>query len=127
MTALICKTGTDYEVKQEDIIDWQRTYKDIDVDHELDRMRQWLDANPSKRKTERGMKRFINAWLSRANENVAAGKSTAVRGLKPMGIDNATDVSWLDGDMKTTKAKQYIKTHGSYWDGERKKNFTSAK
>lgn len=124
MTALICKTGTDYEVKQEDIIDWQRTYKAIDVDHELDRMRQWLDANPSKRKTERGMKRFINAWLSRANENVAAGKSTAVRGLKPMGIDNATDVSWLDSEMKPKKAKQYIQSHGSYWDGERKKKFT---
>ena len=82
-------------------------------------MRQWLDANPAKRKTQRGMKRFINAWLSRANENTAQGRSTAVRGLKPSGIDNATDVSWLDPEAKKAKAAQYLKQHGSYWDNER--------
>ena len=116
---LLLKSGSEFHVEQADIIEWQRTYKAIDVNHELDRMRQWLDANPGKRKTERGMKRFIVAWLSRASDNRSQGKSTTIKGIKPSGIDNATDVSWLTPEQKQLKAAQYLKQHGSYWDGER--------
>ena len=116
---LLLKSGSEFHVEQADIIEWQRTYKAIDVNHELDRMRQWLDANPGKRKTERGIKRFIVAWLSRASDNRSQGKSTTIKGIKPSGIDNATDVSWLTPEQKQLKAAQYLKQHGSYWDGER--------
>jgi len=120
MNNLILKSGSDYQVKDEDVLEWQKTYTKIDVYHEIDRMAQWLDANPQKRKTPRGIKRFINSWLSRANENVSSGKSTAIRGLKPSGIDSVTDITWIDSpELKETKKAEYLKRHGSYWDGER--------
>ena len=120
MSNLILQTGKEYSVKDEDILAWQKTYANLDVYHEIDRMSQWLDANPPKRKTSRGIKRFINSWLSRANENKAAGKSTVVRGIKPSGVDSVTDVSWIDDpELKELKMRQYINRHGSYWDGER--------
>lgn len=31
-------------------------------------MKGWLNANPTKRKTKRGIKRFINSWLSREQD-----------------------------------------------------------
>lgn len=31
-------------------------------------MKGWLDANPTKRKTRRGVKRFVNNWLSRTQD-----------------------------------------------------------
>ena len=120
MNYLVLKSGEEYEVSEADVIEWQRSYKSIDVCAELDRMRQWCDANPAKRKTSRGIKRFINAWLSRANDNIQSGRSTAIKGLKPSGIDNLTDVSWVSPEILEVKRRQYLKAHGQYWDGERR-------
>lgn len=48
------------------------TYKGIDVEKELRKAAQWLTDNPKRRKTSRGMPRFINGWLSRAKPEQAA-------------------------------------------------------
>jgi len=50
------------------IKDYKKTYTKINIDEELNKMKLWLDANPTKRKTERGYPRFVNSWLSRAYE-----------------------------------------------------------
>ena len=50
------------------IADWTDAYPRVDVEQELKAMHQWLVANPSKRKTQRGLPRFITAWLKRAND-----------------------------------------------------------
>lgn len=36
------------------------------VDHQLTLARLWCETNPQKRKTRRGMGRFLNAWMCRA-------------------------------------------------------------
>jgi hypothetical protein len=36
------------------------------VDRELELARLWVETNPPKRKTRRGMGRFLNAWMCRA-------------------------------------------------------------
>ena len=36
------------------------------VDHQLTLARLWVETNPQKRKTRRGMGRFLNAWLCRS-------------------------------------------------------------
>ena len=36
------------------------------VDHQLTLARLWVETNPPKRKTRRGMGRFLNAWMCRA-------------------------------------------------------------
>jgi hypothetical protein len=44
----------------------------MDLDAQLRLAGQWLKDNPAKRKTEKGMHRFIFAWLERAqNSNKA--------------------------------------------------------
>jgi hypothetical protein len=42
------------------------SYHTVDVDRELRKAYAWLVANPSKRKTARGMSRFLVNWLNRA-------------------------------------------------------------
>lgn len=44
----------------------KRSYQTLDVDHELRKAYAWLMANPGKRKTSRGMTRFLVNWLNRA-------------------------------------------------------------
>lgn len=65
---MILKDGTHWEPSDEDIIAWQRSYSEVDIYAELGAMESWCDANPSKRKTKKGIKRFINAWLNRARD-----------------------------------------------------------
>ena len=45
------------------------TYQNTDVMTELKKMKAWLLTNNTKRKTLKGMEKFINSWLSRQQDN----------------------------------------------------------
>lgn len=55
---------TYYHVTEEDVHYYQELYPAVDVMQEIRKMVGWLDANPEKRKTKRGIKKFMNHWLS---------------------------------------------------------------
>ncbi len=57
-----------YDVPLDKIVLWKGTYPAVDVEQELRRMASWLDCNPTRRKTRRGINRFINSWLSREQD-----------------------------------------------------------
>lgn len=58
-----------FPIYKTDVELWTDTYPAVNIIPELKKINAWLDANPTKRKTERGMKKFINNWLSRAQDN----------------------------------------------------------
>lgn len=60
--------GTDYPVSQEQCHEWAGLYPAVDVIQQLRNMRGWLDGNPTKRKTKRGIVRFITGWLAREQD-----------------------------------------------------------
>jgi hypothetical protein len=43
-------------------------YPAVDVPAECRKALAWIEANPTKRKTARGMKRFLNGWMSRCQD-----------------------------------------------------------
>ena len=47
---------------------WQETYQAVDVYQQLKEIRSWSDANPAKRKTQKGVRRFINMWLAKEQD-----------------------------------------------------------
>lgn len=57
-----------YPVKMKSIEEWKILYPNVDVLQELKKMKGWLDANPKKRKTIRGIQSFINSWLCRQQD-----------------------------------------------------------
>lgn len=57
-----------YDVPKESIKKWSEAYPAVDVEQQLKRMIAWLDANPKRRKTRRGINTFINTWLSREQD-----------------------------------------------------------
>lgn len=61
---LILKDKTMYPIYQEEMEEWKRLYTAVDILQELRKMKGWCDSNPTKRKTERGIKRFICNWLA---------------------------------------------------------------
>ena len=60
--------GTEHPVTQTDIDKYASLYPAVDVMQELRKMVGWLDGNPTRKKTRRGIKRFINGWLAREQD-----------------------------------------------------------
>lgn len=60
--------GSDYPVSQEQCQEWAGLYPAVDVIQQLRNMRGWLLNNPAKKKTRRGITRFINGWLAREQD-----------------------------------------------------------
>lgn len=63
--------GTFYNPLEEKITCWQQAYPAVDIKAELYKVVAWCDANPTKRKTKRGVERFLNNWLDRAQNRSA--------------------------------------------------------
>lgn len=57
------KDGGEYIVAREDAIYYQELFPALNIGQEFCCMEAWLEANPSRRKTQRGIKRFICNWL----------------------------------------------------------------
>ena len=66
--SLILNDKTEYGVAQSYIEKLAELYPAVDIIQELRKMKGWLDSNPVKRKTRRGINRFINSWLSREQD-----------------------------------------------------------
>lgn len=47
---------------------WQELYPAVDVMQELKKMDGWLNANPTRIKTAKGIPRFVNSWLARQQD-----------------------------------------------------------
>lgn len=75
---------TEYPVTEEQVEEWTNLYPAVDVMQELRKMKGWLDANPTKRKTKNGIKRFINGWLAKEQDKGKGGAIIASpTGFKP--------------------------------------------
>jgi len=86
--AITLKDGTEYVPQPADIDRWQMAYPQADVLGELRKMSAWCDANPSRRKTPRGVKRFVVNWLSGARpERATSTRHTSL-------ADDLSDTSW---------------------------------
>lgn len=60
---------TEHEVTEADVKGWSELYPAVNIMQELRKMKGWATANPKKRKTKGGIKRFINSWLAREQDN----------------------------------------------------------
>lgn len=72
-------TGEGYAFYQGDIDSYKSLYPAVDVEQEMRKMIGWLDANPTRRKTKAGMKRFVNNWLSSEQDKYKPATSVQKR------------------------------------------------
>ena len=68
LITILLNDKTEYQITEDDVLKWKELYQAVDVMQELRKMKGWADANPSKRKTRNGIKRFINGWLSKEQD-----------------------------------------------------------
>lgn len=72
--SLPLNTGELYPFTDKDIEYYKELYPAVDVMQELRSMLGWFDANPTRKKTKTGIKRFVNSWISKA-QNSARGNT----------------------------------------------------
>lgn len=63
--------GNLFQITKEQYDRWQELYPAVNVKSELSKIIGWLEANPSRRKTKRGMLSFVNRWLSKEQDRGA--------------------------------------------------------
>ena len=83
---ILMKGGAEHEVTPIDLRMLQESFPGVDVAAECRAMAAWCKANPGRRKTARGIHRFINAWLLRAKES-GRPKGNFAAAHKPFAAD----------------------------------------
>lgn len=73
---LTLNDGSEWPVTTEMVTEWSSLYPAVDVMQQLRNMRGWLLSNPNKRKTGRGIKAFINTWLTKEQDRPRARSGT---------------------------------------------------
>jgi len=69
-------------------------YGEKTVEQELWKAHAWLEADPARRKTQRGMGRYLNGWLSRASSMVRTPIKTLLKRDSLMATNGTTQESW---------------------------------
>ncbi|MCD8220907.1 MAG: hypothetical protein LUD07_01710 [Clostridiales bacterium] len=82
--------GADFNVPEDKIESWEQAYPGVNVRQELFRMAAWLDANPTRKKTRRGITRFIVGWLERT-QNRGGGYQRYEGGERQNGENSAAN------------------------------------
>lgn len=65
--------GTEWTMPQDLASEYAKSYPNLNIEHEVRQMRIWSLSNPTKRKTRKGITRFVNSWLSHAQKDLNNG------------------------------------------------------
>lgn len=79
--------GTEFGVTKAMLDEFSSLYPAVDITQELRNMRGWLLNNPKNRKTRGGIRRFINAWLSKAQNRRPKAQFAQKKGGCESGVD----------------------------------------
>lgn len=66
--ALTLNDKSEYPIFDKDIAEWKELYPNVDILQELRKMKGWLNSNPTRRKTKKGILKFVNAWLAKEQD-----------------------------------------------------------
>lgn len=75
---------SEFELRESLVSELQGLFPSVDLRGECRKALAWLRANPGRRKSHRGMRRFLTGWITRANDGRRGGSGSDVGG--PGGI-----------------------------------------
>lgn len=87
VVTLALNTGEEWPVTEQQVREWQELFPGVDVMQQLRNMRAWCISNPEKRKTAKGVKRFVTAWLTREQDKGGKRQATTPMPKRRDGYD----------------------------------------
>ena len=96
-----------FDITQTMFDEWVKLYPAVDVRQQLRSMIGWCNANPTRKKTKTGIKKFINGWLAREQDK---GRKPAVQGK-----DNSLnkDYSTPEDAKRSEMVKRFMERRGA--------------
>lgn len=94
--------GNDHAVTNADVAEWVTAYPGVDVMQQLREMRTWCKANPTNRKTPRGINAFIVKWLGREQDKSGSRQTH--------GSKQADTIDALTGGLASVKEPRHALT-----------------
>lgn len=98
---LLLNTGQEYPITQSNITEWMSLYPAVDVMQALRNMKGWCISNPAKRKTKKGIQRFVNNWLAaEQNKGGTARYGIPQSSQRSSGVEEYADMArrWAADD-----------------------------
>ena len=94
--------GSAFAIYPSDVKRWEELYPAVDVIAQLRKMAGWCEANPKRRKTKSGIKRFINSWLAADQDRGGAVHVSGVQhgvdmNIPPDGTAHPDGGIWMNG------------------------------
>ena len=72
-TFVVCD-GSEWTLSQRKLSEYRSSFPELGLEVEFRKAAQWLRDNPSRRKTRRGMHKFLGSWLARVQDSGGAGR-----------------------------------------------------
>jgi len=90
LTFVTAGATKDWPLTYAQVARWGESYPALDVLAECRKAHAWMEANPTRRKTAKGMTAFLNNWLNRATDRPSgATRTTTTYGDKTSGNADA--------------------------------------
>lgn len=83
--------GSEWTPTVEQLEEWKRLYPSVDVTAEFRNMRGWCTANPTRRKTARGINAFVNRWLSKTQDKPRTAPTNTRKQIVPEYMTEPTE------------------------------------
>ena len=93
-----------YEISKSQVSEWSQAYPAVDVRQELKKLKVWLDANPTRKKTRNGINRAIISWLSRAQDRAPTQGGSNGKGTYPSRSEQT--VTALQAAISASRARR---------------------
>ena len=65
----VAKKGETWQAPLSKIAEWENAFSTIDIEREMKLAHQWIIATPKRRKTAKGMIKFLTDWFIRSTNN----------------------------------------------------------
>ncbi|CRL45853.1 hypothetical protein SGGMMB4_03957 [Sodalis glossinidius str. 'morsitans'] len=85
--------GSEFSVTEALVTEFESLYPAVDVRQELRNQRGWLLAQPRRRKTRRGIRRFVSGWMCREQDRAGRTRSPTAQAVTGLDWD---DTKWAN-------------------------------
>lgn len=80
--SFLLNDGSEYPITEAQVSEFAGLYPGIDVLQQMRQLKAWCIANPANRKTKGGAMRFLNSWLSRAQDKAPRSSVASLPAVK---------------------------------------------
>lgn len=103
--------GSEWTPTESEAEEYARLYPAVDLGQEFRNMRGWCTANPSRKKTLRGVRAFVNTWLSKEQNRGRPTERTVANGSDRERKRNSfSDMEEHDHDIAALERELLLRT-----------------